>query len=282
MHIILGTAQLTPHYGLKRKKLNLKDLTKIILHAKKKKNFYIDTSIHYKNVDKALSKLNLESFKIITKIKNENNKDFYKKIIRNKKKLNIKVFDTILSHDEKNLIGKKSKNTYNQLNNLKKQNVTKKIGVSVYTVKGMHKIIDKYKIDAIEIPVSIFDRRFLQKKILKKLKSLKIKVFARSVFLQGTLLDKKLFYKIAKNKNYLVAYEEYEKWLLKKNLTNLTASLNFLHNFKIKNPIIGFVKYKEYKEVSDFKKYYRIKNYPNFIKNQSDNNYLLRPDMWKR
>ena len=46
-----------------------------------------------------------------------------------------KNFDTILAHDERQLVGKNAKINYKRLVNLKKKNLTKKIGVSIYSLK---------------------------------------------------------------------------------------------------------------------------------------------------
>ena len=82
-NLVLGTAQLDQNYSLSKIKLNESDLKKIINLSYKKKNFFIDTALTYKNSEKFLSKLNLKKFKIITKIKNFN-KIVIKDLIKSK------------------------------------------------------------------------------------------------------------------------------------------------------------------------------------------------------
>ena len=77
---------------------------------------------------------------------------------------------------------------YQQLVNLKKLNLTDKIGVSVYSPTQLEQIIEKYAIDTVQLPINLFDQRFLKKNLLEKLQRNNITVHARSVFLQGLLL----------------------------------------------------------------------------------------------
>ena len=76
---------------------------------------------------------------------------------------------------------------------LKSLNLTKFIGLSAYSKKNTMDIIKNFKIDALQLPLNLFDKRFLDKDFLKIIKVKKIKLYFRSIFLQGTLLDKKLY-----------------------------------------------------------------------------------------
>ena len=70
---------------------------------------------------------------------------------------------------------------------MKKKKLIRKIGVSVYKKKNLEKIIKKYRIDIVQLPLSIFDLRFVKQNFLYKLKKKKIEIFVRSVFLQGVI-----------------------------------------------------------------------------------------------
>ena len=192
MNIILGTAQLMHNYGLAKKRLKANDLKKILLYAKKNNCKYIDTAISYKKVNKILGKNNIKNFKIITKIKDLNNKNLVNKILFSKKELKISKFHAILLHDENELLNSHSKKNYIKLKELKKKGLTNHIGVSAYSFKKTLKIIQKFKIDLLQLPLNLFDRRFLNKKFLRIVKKNKIKIHFRSIFLQGLLLNQHL------------------------------------------------------------------------------------------
>ena len=49
---------------------------------------------------------------------------------------------------------------------LKELGYVKKIGVSIYDLKKLKKIISLYNIDMVQIPINIFDRRFLDKQLI--------------------------------------------------------------------------------------------------------------------
>lgn len=278
-NIILGTAQLDKNYSLSKKSLNKSSLKKIINLARKNKNFFIDTALGYKASEKALSKFDLKKFKIITKI-NNSNKNLIKELLESKKKLKIKSFYGVLFHDEKELMKKSPGEFLNLAKSLKDNNITNKVGVSIYTMKYLLLIIEKFDLDLIQIPANVFDKRFLSEKLLKNLKQKKIEIFARSVFLKGVLINKKYRDKNKKFAKFKQNFDSYEEWLKEKNILNKKFfCINFILANNINNIVIGFDDFSEYKEILNYKN----ENYakpPNFVKNQSDKSRLLRPDLW--
>ena len=277
-NLVLGTAQLDKKYSLSNTGLNEKSFKKIINLSKKNNHFFIDTALGYKNSEKILSKTNIKKFKVITKI-NDLNKNVLLQLIKSKKKIKVKNFYGVLFHDEKNLLAK-SKAEYKKIVKLLRDNkITNKIGVSVYTLKSLNLIINKFDINLVQIPANIFDRRFLNKELLKKLKRKKIDVFVRSVFLKGTLINKQFREGPKILNRYKNIFNSYERWLDKKNIkNNKFFCINYILDNKIKNIVIGFDNFYEYKEIISFKNEKYI--YPkNFVKPQTDSNKLLRPDL---
>ena len=112
--ICLGTAQFGSIYGItneNKKQLSVKKIKEFLILLKKNKIKFIDTALNYTNVDKKLSKtkIDLNNFKIITKIPSPQKKEkFYKKktlksILKSKKLLKINNFYAILIHGCQNL-----------------------------------------------------------------------------------------------------------------------------------------------------------------------------------
>jgi len=280
MNIFLGTAQLMESYGLKKKKLTKDDLTKILQIAKKKNYNFIDTALAYKHVDQKLSCLDLKSFKIFTKVKNLQKKTTIQDLERSKKTLNIKKFHTIFLHNEKELISKKDKNNFKRLNALKRSNLTKYIVISSYSKKNTINIINKFKIDALQLPLNLFDRRFLDKDFLAIVKKKKIKLYFRSIFLQGTLINKKL-YKKEKKLSRSKYFKDYYKWLKITKNKPVEVIMNFLKQNRIKSAIIGVSNKIEYQEIIKNTNSFKKIEIPNFNIRQTDNNYIYRTDYWK-
>lgn len=280
MNIVLGTAQLMESYGLAKKKLTKDDLTKILQIAKKKNYNFIDTALAYKHVDQKLSCLDLKSFKIFTKVKNLQKKTTIQDLERSKKTLNINKFHTIFLHNEKELVSKKDKNNFKRLNALKRSNLTKYIGISSYSKKNTINIINKFKIDALQLPLNLFDRRFLDKDFLAIVKKKKIKLYFRSIFLQGTLINKKL-HKREKKLSRSKYFKEYYKWLKITKNKPVEVIMNFLKQNRIKSAIIGVSNKIEYQEIIKSNNSFKKIEIPNFNIRQTDNNYIYRTDYWK-
>ena len=72
---------------------------------------------------------------------------------------------------------------YKELKKYKNKNIINNIGVSLYSISDLKKIIKKYQIDTVLISLNIFDQRILNKEIINILKQ--IKIYTRSTFLQG-------------------------------------------------------------------------------------------------
>jgi len=295
VNISIGTAQLGMKYGVasNHSKMKIEDFSKILDHSKKKNIKYIDTAMTYGDSEKIIGdllkkkKLN-KTFKIITKIPNlrfVSRKKIYIHILseikQSIKKLGVNNLYAILIHDTKDLNSEKINIIYKSLLKIKKIGLVKKIGFSVYKSLDLKKFIKLYNFDIIQFPFNVFDQRILQKKIQYMLKSKKIELHIRSIFLQGLLLlsSKEIIQKgFKKNKSL----KKWEDFLNKKNIKPLDACINFIlkYNFYSKL-IIGFDNYIQFKNV--VKKYeYLKKNEININYNKlKTNGNLINPSKWK-
>jgi len=71
---------------------------------------------------------------------------------------------------------------------LREAGLVERIGVSVYDAAQIDQVMDRFKIDIIQVPFNVFDQRLQQSGHLQSLKDAKIVIQARSVFLQGLVL----------------------------------------------------------------------------------------------
>lgn len=97
------------------------------------------------------------------------------------KRLNVNKVHVYFLHDASDI---ENDALLEKLFNLKKEGIICKVGVSVYTPEEAEKAIRK-RLDAIQMPVNIFDRRFNQPTFLERCRSSNTILFARSIFLQG-------------------------------------------------------------------------------------------------
>ena len=240
MKIVIGTANFNQNYGLINSKIkNSNEVKKILDYCRKKKINYLDTSFSYNLSNEFIKKLNFENFRIITKIKlpKKRTKFFIenleKKIKKELKLYKINKFYAILFHDSKDVKSKYGNEFLKKIMNIKKIGLVDKIGISVYETIELDLILKKFKPDIVQFPVSIIDRRFLNKKLILKLKKMKIKIQARSIFLQGLLLKNPNKIKSLKyNKKLYEMITSLFNWCKNKNLDLKEACLIFIKNQK--------------------------------------------------
>tara|TARA_B100001063_G_C16745684_1_gene547342 strand:+ start:638 stop:1492 length:855 start_codon:yes stop_codon:yes gene_type:complete len=279
--IILGSAQFGQRYGVTNyKKIQIKEIKKIIAFSKKKKIKFIDTAHAYGKSEKILGNINIKGFKVITKIKiNKDTKNVEKIFNKSKKNLKIKNIYGVLFHNCESLLTQKGLQLFNNLNDLKKKKLISKIGVSIYDPNDFFKLKKKgFKFDIIQIPFSIFDKRFLKKDILKKMRKTGAEIHARSVFLQGLLLsDEK---SIPKNfKKWSIIWKKWNNFILTNKLKKINVCLNFvLQNKYINKVVLGFTSLKEFKEL--FRNYKKI-DFKIIDKSFTSDIKLINPKMWK-
>ena len=94
----------------------------------------------------------------------------------------------LMIHDGNDLLKPGGEKLYLSMQSLKSQGFVNKIGVSVYTPEQCKCIFDKFDFDLIQLPMNIYDQRFLATGILDYLTHRKVEVHIRSIFLQGLIL----------------------------------------------------------------------------------------------
>jgi len=196
--LVLGTAQLGMNYGINNKtgKPSSEDSYKIIKTAWGQGIRYFDTAQSYGNSEillgNAIKKLGIQNKAfIISKIKGVlaglDEGELLSSIEKSLKVLNVKKLYSLLLHDSLNL-DLWNDNTRRVIKKIKINNISKKIGISVYSYKDALKALDLNDIDMIQMPFNIFDQAYYSKGIFLEAKKRNKIVLLRSVFLQGLLL----------------------------------------------------------------------------------------------
>ena len=132
-------------------------------------------------------------------------------------------------HNAKELQSSNRKIIISLLKKLKKQKKIRKIGVSIYEPNELNKVLKYLKPDIVQLPVSILNQNFLKNNFLKKLKKLGIEIHARSIFLQGLLLEKKT---TGLGEIFNEKVKEIDKFCKNKKITRLKFLLNFINGIK--------------------------------------------------
>ncbi|AFS47876.1 aldo/keto reductase family protein [alpha proteobacterium HIMB5] len=219
--------------------------------------------------------------KIITKIKLPVKKEKNLKLWLNKmltkslKDLKIKKLYGLLVHDTSDILNKKNR-FLEYILELKKKKLVSKVGISVYEINEINQVLKFWKPDIIQIPLNIFDQRFLKKDLLKKLKKQNIEIHVRSCFLKGLLLQSQLKIGNFKSKNL---FKKFTSWCNSKNISQLDACLNFIKKIKhIDGIVVGFDSAKQLKEII-----YCFRKKTIFVPDDFANNEkkLIDPRKWK-
>ena len=261
MKLVIGSAQLGMNYGLfNNKKISRNEFKKIEKLVLRSNINFIDTATSYGNSENIIGNSRLKKLHIITKIKLPRKKNIHiknwvsKEISRTLIKLKINKIYGVLIHNYKDLLGKNGKNYLFSLQELKRKKIIKKIGISVYSPQEIKKIWKFWKPDIIQAPFNPLDNRILVSGWINILKKFKVKIFVRSIFLQGLLINDNSSFII--NKNSKILLNKFKNWCYKNNVPLLQACLHFIKQFKkIDYLVVGFNNYNELKEIIDvFKK----------------------------
>ena len=210
--LTLGTAQLGFSYGINNSQgqPTEKETREILNYAFANGINAIDTSPNYGNSEKRIGQFvrvirglfTSEPF-IITKLDAQ---DFPEEVWGNRPNLFQKVEDE-LNYSRQNLDIEmipayilhfanqafwKEGVLLDRLVKMKKKGYVKFIGTSLYTGEELERCIDDKRIDVVQLPFSILDRRLLESGLLRKASERGIIIFARSVFLQGLVFMQQL------------------------------------------------------------------------------------------
>lgn len=198
--LIIGSANFGLNYGIKNNfnKLSFEKIKKILKYAEKNKIQMIDTASSYGDAELKIGKVKLKNFQYISKVKitKKKRKDIKKEISRqfNKtlKNLNKKKIYAVLIHNLLRLNNYQLKSAFEFLHILKKNKKISKLGFSTYGDYKIKFILSRFSVDIIQTSLNVLDDRAFSKELLKLYKRKKIKIHARSIFLQGLLISQKL------------------------------------------------------------------------------------------
>lgn len=286
MKIALGSAQFGLNYGATNNKgiVSSNEISKILNYACNNDILTLDTASAYGESERNLGNadIDLSKFRVITKtppqLRSKEVEIYFRKSLDNLK-LN-KVYGLLL-HRAENILSDVNGTIWHELQNLKKHNLVEKIGVSVYNEAEINELLEKYEIDLIQLPINVLDQRLLKSNILKRIKNKNIEIHARSIFLQGILLEKpcNLAKYFAPFKDSL---EKWHKFLAEYSLTPIEGALSFAYSLEVLDYVVlGVTSLDNLQEInSAFKK---IKSIPklDYYRFASNNEALITPSLWK-
>ena len=248
MKLALGAVQFGLPYGVANtsgRQVSFEEVKEILALAKNGGITTLDTAIAYGDSEKVLGKVGVKDWELITKLPKLPLQcaDIFGWVISEIKgslhRLKVEQLHGVLLHHPKDLMGKNGAELVRAMEQIKAEGLGQKIGVSVYEPSQLSDIENYMKLDIVQGPVSIFDRRFIDSGAIKKLHTQGIEFHARSVFLQGLLLMDQIqrpkFFQ-----QFSSAFKKWDEWIANKNISRMEACLGYLDSFsEIDRVVIG-------------------------------------------
>jgi len=197
--LALGTVQFGLDYGVSNQagKVILNEAKAILKACEEFGIRSIDTALDYGDSEKVLGNIGVTNFLVTTKLSNldTGNDSEISQLVRNQVKqsflnLNCQHLHAVLVHNSRNLLSPKGQIIWKSLEDLKTQVNISKIGVSIYDPSELSNLeeLGIYP-EVVQVPYNVFDQKIYQSGWLQKLVDRGAEVHARSVFLQGLLLQ---------------------------------------------------------------------------------------------
>ena len=277
--LALGTAQFGLDYGVTNSegKVQVEEVELILECAKENSINTLDTAASYGNSEEVLGSIGISDFQIITKtIPLKNGVD---EVIKHFKQsltfLNKSSVNGLLIHNINEIEHKNFNTLFKELTELKRQGLVNKIGFSTYTPEQVDFLLKNFDFDLIQVPFNIFDNRLIQGGQLQALNNKGVEVHARSVFLQGVLLD---FNNLS---NYFSPWKKefsiYQETVKDNGLSLLECALNFVLNIReIDKVLVGVNSERQLKEIVQ-----AVKRRSNLSAYPINDINLLNPSLWK-
>lgn len=103
-------------------------------------------------------------------------------------RLRVPRLDALLVHHAPDLLAPGGERLYAALEGLRATGLAGRLGVCVYDAPTLQAVLERYPMQIVQLPVNLFDQRFVRDGTIASLARSGIEVHARSAFLQGVLL----------------------------------------------------------------------------------------------
>ncbi len=194
----LGTVQWGLPYGIANQNgiTAPETVTAILAEARRCGVRVLDTAALYGEAEAVLGANPLDGFQVITKtprfatstISGQQASQLVDVFQQSLLRLSTGRVYGLLVHHADDLLTPGGENLVAAMTTLKESRAVEKIGVSVYTGEQLDAVLEIFRPDIVQLPLSVLDQRILSHARLERMHDAGIEIHARSVFLQGLLL----------------------------------------------------------------------------------------------
>lgn len=194
--LALGTVQFGLKYGIANTHGRVsEDQVRAILDAARMAGIdTLDTAIAYGDAEEVLGQIGVGGFRIISKIPalceplGSVDDWVMAQVEASLKRLRIQRLSGLMLHAPDDLLGPHGSGLLRGLQRARNEGLAERIGLSVYTPDQLVALFHLLPLEILQIPLNVFDRRFVDTGWLDQLVANGVEVHARSIFLQGLLL----------------------------------------------------------------------------------------------
>ena len=285
--LALGTVQFGLPYGVANQsgQVSCGEVAEILAYAWAAGLNTLDTAIAYGESEQRLGEVGVAQWQVISKLPAipEDCIDIAAwveaAVCGSLWRLKIPKLYGLLLHRPLQLLGSQGPALYRELVSLKEQGKVEKIGVSIYCHDELEALWPHYRLDLVQAPFNILDRRLATSGWLARLHHAGIEVHVRSVFLQGLLLmgseNRPAYFN-----RWRPLWDEWHRWLTEQALTPLEGCLHFaMSQPEVGRVVVGVDSLKHLQEiVSASSPTIGIMKFPSEL--ASETSALINPSEW--
>jgi len=246
--LALGTVQFGMPYGVANRagQVPPQQAAEILKAARAAGVDTLDTAVAYGDSERVLGHLGVPGWRVVSKLPpcataGEPLGEWVRRtVLQSLRRLRIPSLHAVLLHRAADLSESRGADVFAALTALREEGHIEAIGVSIYDPSELEAILSQHKIELVQTPFNIVDRRIVDSGWLHRLRDAGIKVHARSAFLQGLLLMN-VDARPAYFANWAPLWRRWEEWVTRSGMTALQACLAFVaSNPDIERVVVGF------------------------------------------
>jgi aryl-alcohol dehydrogenase-like predicted oxidoreductase len=288
LNLALGTVQFGLSYGISNQEGRTpeNEVYRILTAARDDGATMLDTAHAYGAAEEIIGQLVGEdpAFQIVTKIGARIDESsaaaahWSRELEESLRRLRRDSVYGILIHNVANLNLANGRSLWRLLERARKDGVVKKIGISVYAPADLDALYETLKPELVQMPLSLFDQRFLESGWIVRLQQNGVEIHVRSVFLQGLLLMPE-DQRPAWVSSWSDQFQTLAKFLERYQLSPLEACLGFVRSVEaIDYVVIGMNSLSHYGEIQSA--IGRECSFPGFQGLSTKDEALINPARW--
>ncbi len=233
--LALGTVQFGLRYGVANTsgQVSPDEAAAIVAHGREAGLRTLDTAMAYGDSERRLGEIGVTDWEVVSKIPPvpadcADIAAWVDDCVRaSLARLGVTTLKGVLLHRAADLAGPQGARLYAAMAALKQRGAVTKIGVSIYGPEELEALDPDYRLDLVQAPFNVVDRRLVVSGSLTRLLRAGTEVHCRSAFLQGLLLMASptrppVF------QRWQSLWDRWHQWLEEQSLTPLQACLGFV------------------------------------------------------